>query len=119
MRRGRVVSRAVRMKLCMKFARMAASMRGVVRRVSRGWRWVGGVSLGLGDRNPEVEDEEDEEDDRLDERLVPCGVPSGVLFWLLEHVPYVGVVSKLAFLGLGSRSIRRRKSSATSCTYSL
>lgn len=43
-----MVSRPVRTTLCMKSARMAASMRGVVRRVSIGWRWGGGGEAGFG-----------------------------------------------------------------------
>lgn len=37
-----MVSRPVRTTLCMESARMAASMRGVVRRVRMGWRCVCG-----------------------------------------------------------------------------
>lgn len=110
MRRGRVVSSAVRMKAWMKSARMAASMRELVRKVRKGWRYFLGVALGLGDKS--------REDDRLDESLLRRGGPSGAYSWLLEQVPYVAPVSTLAFLGLGSRSILRTKSSATSCTNS-
>ena len=56
-----MVSRALSMDPCVVSARMVASMRGVVRRVMRGWRWGFGVSLGLGDGSVE------ESDDRLDE----------------------------------------------------
>ena len=59
--RGRVVSRALSMVPCVICARMVASMRGVVRRIKRGWRVGFGVSLGLGDGSVE------ESDDRLDE----------------------------------------------------
>lgn len=45
MRRGRVVSRPVRTTLCMKSARIAVSMRGVVRRVSIGCRCRSGTSF--------------------------------------------------------------------------
>ena len=51
-----MVSRPVRTTLCMKSARMAASMRGVARRVSMGCRWVGDACLGFEDSNGSVED---------------------------------------------------------------
>lgn len=72
-RRGRVVSKPVRTRLCIKFARMAASMRGMVRRVSIGWRGVGGASLGFGDGNGFVEGV----GEGLDGRFVRCGFSSG------------------------------------------
>lgn len=56
MRRGRTVSRPVRTTLCMKSARMAASMRGMVRRVSIGCRCAWETCLGLGNSNGSVGD---------------------------------------------------------------
>lgn len=72
----------------MKSARMAASMRGEVRRVSIGWRCVGGVALGVGGGDGFVEDV----GGGLDERLVRRWVSSGgvsALSWSWENVPYV------------------------------
>ena len=47
MRRGRTVSRPVRTTLCMKSARMAASIRGVPSRVSMGCRCGYDACLGF------------------------------------------------------------------------
>lgn len=70
-----MVSRPVRTTLCMKSAKMAASMRGVVRRVSMGCRWVGDACLGFEDTNGSVE----ESGGGLGGRLVRrCGWSGGV-----------------------------------------
>ena len=68
MRRGRIVSRPVRTALSMKSARMAASMRGVVRRVIIGCRGMSGFALGFGDSNGSVEDVSEGLDEWLDPR---------------------------------------------------
>ena len=56
MRRGRMVSRPVRTMLCIRSASMAASIRGVVRRVSIGWRCVRGAFVRFEGNNGSVED---------------------------------------------------------------
>lgn len=57
----------------MKSARMAASMRGVARRVSMGCRWLGDACLGFEGSNGSVE----ETGRGLGERLVGRGIWSG------------------------------------------
>lgn len=56
MRRGRTVSRPVRTMLCIKSARMAASMRGVVSRISMGYRRGCDACLGFEASIGSVED---------------------------------------------------------------
>ena len=96
----------------------AASMRGVVRRVSIGCRW--GCDFGL-----ECEDDDRAREDGggdLDDWLVGRWVPSGLewaVSWSLEKVPYVTSGWMLTFFECGSMSIRREKSRATSCGNSI
>ena len=54
-RSGRMVSRPVRMVLCIRAARMAASIREVVRRVSIGWRCGGDACSRFEGRSGSVE----------------------------------------------------------------
>ena len=106
MRRGRVVSSSLRMTLCSDQQGWRRACEGWLGGLlSIGWRWVSGISLGLKDSSGSVVDA----DEILEEWLVRP------LSWLLEHVPSVALASALGFLGLASRNIRRRKSSATSC----
>ena len=119
MRRGRTVSRPVRTTLWVKSARMAASMRGVRRRVNIALRGGGGGFLWVEGSRGDVGNG----GGGIDGWFVRSGVESeGIwaLSELLEKVPYiVASASTFAFLGVGSRRIRRRKSSATSCWESI
>ena len=65
MRSGRIVSKPVRTTLFMKSARTAASMRGVVSRISIGCRCVWATSLGFEDSNESLEDGDGDLDGRF------------------------------------------------------